>query len=113
MRILTLSALLMSATPALATMPLACESDTGDAFLSILGPVAQFWHTDSRRTGSATHISQDHDGFPSAWHIAIETATGIAVVDEKQCATKHGRFPLSFVMVTDDHLMRGCCTVAE
>ncbi len=113
MRILTSLALLLTATPALATLPLACESHTGDAHLSILGPVAQFWKGDARRTGSATQIIQDHDGFPTAWHISIDNMTGIAVVDEKHCTTAHGRFPLSFALVADNQLMHGCCTVAE
>lgn len=113
MRVLIALTLLTLPTLSHAAPPLACDSHSGDAHLSILGPVAQFWHTDARQTGSAKALQQSHEGFPSAWRISIETVQSIAVVDENQCDIGNSRYPLSFVLMTDDHILHGCCTVAE
>ena len=94
--------------------PLACEGVTGDMFLGIAGPSAQIWgRSDTRTKGVAVKLKQDHDGFPAAWALSVEGTQATVIVQEATCAASGGDFPLSFVLLTNEQLTHGCCTIAE
>lgn len=106
---------LLCPTIALAqTAPLACEGANGDIFLGIAGPSAQIWgRDDTRIQGVAVRFEQKHDGFPSAWALSVTGTQATVVVQEATCMSSGGEFPLSFVLLTNEQLSHGCCTVAE
>ncbi|CUH53386.1 hypothetical protein [Shimia marina] len=93
---------------------LACEGVNGDIFLGIAGPSAQIWRRDDKRTtGVAVLMDQEHEGFPSAWGLSITGTQATIVVQPATCDSAGGTFPLSFVLLTNEQLTHGCCTIAE
>ena len=108
------SALLCPLTAMAQNAPMACEGANGDIFLGIAGPSVQIWgRDDSRIQGVAVKLKQDHDGFPSAWALSITGTQATIIVQEAACAASGGEFPLSFVLLTNEQLTHGCCTIAE
>ncbi|MBO9472419.1 hypothetical protein J7413_02615 [Shimia sp. R10_1] len=94
--------------------PLACEGINGNIFLGIAGPSAQIWgRDDTRIQGVAVQMDQEHEGFPAAWALSITGTQATLVVQEASCSSSGGDFPLSFVMLTNEQLTHGCCTIAE
>lgn len=102
------------ATHAQTQAPLACDSVNGKVFLSVAGSTAQIWRRDdARSTGAAIPVAQEHEGLPSAWHLSIQGTQATLIVQESSCQTSGGQFPMSFVLLTNQQLTHGCCTVAE